>query len=101
MQEEQPYVINDDIRYQHEITYAIEGGWYLVFVYATEELRRQRAESTGVTFTEGHASEALFNNMLEVMGCCDLVIHNNSPSKADGKRYLKNQATLIIKKIGV
>ena len=97
MQEEYRYVINDDLRYPHELKYALENNWYLVFVDAPEVLRKQRAEAQGLTFTENHASEHLFQkeNINKVIDKCDLFICNNTSTKVEGTSYLKQQAERI------
>lgn len=54
-------LICDDIRYLLEINSCLENNWKLVYVYADPQIRRERSDALGLTWSPNHSSEQIDN----------------------------------------
>ena len=86
-------LICDDIRYELEAEYLINQGWRLIYIDATEQIRRDRARKLGLDFKPHHDSEIEIESLSD--WCCICV--NNNHNDID---RLKKRALEIKQKLG-
>jgi dephospho-CoA kinase len=68
-------LICDDIRYKLEMEYLKSQGWLLVYIDASETIRRERAAAQGLEFLPDHSSETEIESL---RSHCDVYIDNSN-----------------------
>ena len=92
-----PYMLSvnlvcDDVRYETELRFLKEQGWYLVFIDCEDCIRHERAKALGMTFNDDHSSES---GVSELRGMCDLYINNGHLSLEDFKKIAEEVARSV------